>query len=339
MSVSGKEDVYESEDLPESEQFISRFSARTIEEPSDRENIELIHIDVDAARKRFKDHTLNTRDIDFSDSIAKKRGKSYGSSMYVLEVVGKEYDEPETIEQKYNRLSCEIDELAKQLQENTVKPTLLVNDSSVAELADELKAVKVSKSSGNLPKNKDKKTPSINADTSESGKLLSLEQRLRRIESLIGSVDTAHQPIADSIEDIRFRLEALNPSYIDGMESKLNALLSKLDQVDDKRRKVLDDEIETKVNELLELMTKWDVACAAMPINIKRLQGLHRLHEQAQHFSERLAQLVGVRDQIEKAIAADRMAMCELQVKAKEDITAVLRQITNLEERLKKLGK
>ncbi|KJH47467.1 Dynamitin [Dictyocaulus viviparus] len=298
MSVSGKEDVYESEDLPESEQFLNKFSATTAEEPLDRENIELIHIDIDAAKRRFKDRTINARDVDFSDSIAKKRGKSYGSSMYVLEIVGKDYEEPETVEQKYNRLSYEIADLAKQLQ--AIKPSLIVNESTVAELADELKAVKVLKSTGNILQHKEKSDVSLRADTSSNAKLLSLDQRLRRIETLVGSVDPAHQPIADCVEDIRFRLEALNPSYIDVMESKLNAVMSKLDQVDDKRQKIADDEMEAKVNELLGLMNKWDVVCAAMPINVKRLQGLHRLHEQAQHFSERLSQLIGIRDQIEK---------------------------------------
>ncbi|PIO74370.1 Dynamitin [Teladorsagia circumcincta] len=229
------------------------------------------------------------------------------------------------------------------ISEDSGKTTPMVNESSLAALAEELKvpfdlpfvvAVKVSKVSGGAPVSKEKEIPA-KTDRSADGKLLSLEQRLRRIETLVGETDPCRQPIADFMEDIRFRLDALNPSYIEGMETRLNSILSKLDQVDDKRQKSVDGEMETRVNDLLELMSKWDVVCAAMPSNLKKIQGLHRLHEQAQHFSERLSQLIGVRDQIEKAIAADRMAMCELQVKAKEDISAVLGQIANLEERLK----
>ncbi|KAK6047319.1 hypothetical protein COOONC_15176, partial [Cooperia oncophora] len=189
-----------------------------------------IHLDIDAARKRFKDRTLNTRNIDFSDSIAKRRGKSYGSSMYVLEIVGKDYSEPETADQKFNRIACEIDELSQQLQEDSTKSTPLVNESSLAALADELKAVKVSKVSGSAPTSKDKGAP-IKTDKSADGKLLSLEQRLRRIETLVGETDPCRQPIADFMEDIRFRLDALSPSYIEGMETKLNSLMSKLDQL------------------------------------------------------------------------------------------------------------
>ncbi|KAK6018251.1 Dynamitin [Ostertagia ostertagi] len=325
MSVTGKEDVYESEDLPESEQFINSFSARSTVDSTDNENIELIHLDIDAARKRFKDRTLNTQNMTSPTQSLKGEGNR-------MEVQCT-YSEPELLS-RIHRIACEIDELAQQLQEDSAKTTPMVNESSLAALAEELKGVKVSKVSGGAPVSKEKETPA-KSDKSADGKLLSLEQRLRRIETLVGETDPCRQPIADFMEDIRFRLDALNPSYIEGMETRLNSILSKLDQVDDKRQKSVDGEMETKVNDLLELMSKWDVVCAAMPSNLKKIQGLHRLHEQAQHFSERLSQLIGVRDQIEKAIAADRMAMCELQVKAKEDISAVLGQIANLEERLK----
>ncbi|VDK79331.1 unnamed protein product, partial [Cylicostephanus goldi] len=73
------------------------------------------------------------------------------------------FDEPETPEQKYNRLACEIDELAQQLKDETVKPTLTVNETSLADLTDELKSVKVSKSSGAAvqPSGKEGTAPNI----------------------------------------------------------------------------------------------------------------------------------------------------------------------------------
>lgn len=64
----------------------------------------------------------------------------------------------------------------------------------------------------------------------------------------------------------------VRPNYAIVLQAKV--------QVDDKRQKSVDSDLETKVNDLLELMSKWDVACAAMPSNLKKLQGLHRLHEQ-----------------------------------------------------------
>ncbi|PIO53451.1 hypothetical protein TELCIR_25214, partial [Teladorsagia circumcincta] len=102
-----------------------------------------IHLDIDAARKRFKDRTLNTRNIDYS--------------------------EPETTEQKFNRIACEIDELAQQLQEDSDKTTPMVNESSLAALAEELKAVKVSKVSGGAPVPKEKEVPA-KTDRSADGK-------------------------------------------------------------------------------------------------------------------------------------------------------------------------
>lgn len=74
-------------------------------------------------------------------------------------------------------------------------------------------------------------------------------------------------------------------------------------------------------------MKKWDASCSALPANVKRVQALHRLHEQgthylrlpnflivAHHFSERVSLLAGLRDSVEKAVAADRETLRDLQV-------------------------
>uniref|UniRef100_A0A1I7WC11 Uncharacterized protein n=1 Tax=Heterorhabditis bacteriophora TaxID=37862 RepID=A0A1I7WC11_HETBA len=227
MSLHGKEDIYESEDLPESDQ-VNDFIK---EEVNDPEHLELVHIDIDAAKKRFEGRILNCKDVDFSDSIAKKRLKAYGSSAYVLEIVGREYEQPETPEQKFNRLTFEINELADMIKDQNVTPTGIMTDSSINQLLDELKDVRVAKICGQTIQVKqedrsERKNVKLNDD-----KLLSLEQRISRIESLIGPIDSTRQPIVDAVEDLRFRTEAFNPAYIEGMEIRLNSIITKLEQV------------------------------------------------------------------------------------------------------------
>ena len=58
--------------------------------------------------------------LDFSD-FAKKfdnrpRPKGYSTGHYVIEYVGPEYNQPETPDQKYNRLLMEISELREQVE-------------------------------------------------------------------------------------------------------------------------------------------------------------------------------------------------------------------------------
>lgn len=78
----------------------------------------------------------------------------------------------------------------------------------------------------------------------------------------------------------RLRAESLNPVYVEGLEQRLNQVLTKLDQVEEKRDKSVDGDFENKVNDLLALVEKWDSACVALPANVKKIQALHRLHEQ-----------------------------------------------------------
>ncbi len=58
---------------------------------------------------------------DFSDSLVKRRRKGYGGGAYVLELIGTDFGQPETPEQKFNRLHLEINELSEQLQAIKVK--------------------------------------------------------------------------------------------------------------------------------------------------------------------------------------------------------------------------
>lgn len=53
---------------------------------------------------------------DFSDSLVKRRRRGYGGGAYVLELIGTDFGQPETAEQKFNRLHHEINELSEQLQ-------------------------------------------------------------------------------------------------------------------------------------------------------------------------------------------------------------------------------
>ena len=70
----------------------------------------------------------------FSSSIYKisdftvdghRKLKGYNTGAYTIEFVGREYPEPETPDQKFNRLQMEILELKEELQDGGVRFTFL----------------------------------------------------------------------------------------------------------------------------------------------------------------------------------------------------------------------
>ncbi|KAF8356503.1 dnc-2, partial [Pristionchus pacificus] len=329
-----REDVYESADLP-AEDPNAKFVKP--EKTSPDEEVELIHIDVDSALKKFSGRVLNCENIDFSDSIAKKRRNAYGSSAYVLEIVGKDYGEPETPEQKFNRLTYEIAELGELLKKDENAKGGLLTENSVNQLMDELKATKIANNCGTTEVIPKAKTESSKATTVvPHANVAALEGRMKRIETLLGSIGDSSVPLIDTLEDLRFRTDTFNTTFLDGIESRLNTVLNKLDQVETRKKQGENGELETKVDSIYELMSKWDSSCTNLGSTVKRLQSLRGLHEQASQFSERLSQLVGIKDELEKAANITRLSMGELQGQTKEEIGSLLKQISTLESRLKK---
>ncbi|PAV84348.1 hypothetical protein WR25_01539 [Diploscapter pachys] len=191
-----------------------------------------------------------------------------------------------TLEQKFTRLTYEINDLAGQLQADNSKATKAMDKESVEALLSELKAIQVAKASGEMKPSAEKaptQKESAGTKSQSNASLIHLEKRLARIESLIGAATAKEdkQPVVDALEDLKFRVEALNPTYIESLESRLNALIAKNDQLEEKQGKSSQSGIDlAKVDELLALMQKWDASCAALPSNVRKIQSLHRLHEQ-----------------------------------------------------------
>ncbi|VDK29155.1 unnamed protein product [Gongylonema pulchrum] len=137
-----KEDVYETEDLPEDDQQLIE------DEVHEGEEVQRVHIDVGEAMKRFKGRLVNAENVDFSDSIARKKRRGYGGGAYVLEVVGPYADENETLEQKLTRLECEVNDLVEALrfqepQKEDKSEARVAREDYLISLLEELKAMKV----------------------------------------------------------------------------------------------------------------------------------------------------------------------------------------------------
>ncbi|CAI4226186.1 unnamed protein product [Auanema sp. JU1783] len=332
MASGPKEDVYESEGACEGEKNV--FAREESNDP----DVELVYLDIDSARKRYVNCNVNSAGVDFSDSIAKKKKKCYGSNSYVLEVTGKEYEEPETDVQRINRLTCEINELHDKLNADE-SPEGKQGRAAISKLMEELKTVSVLKKSGAPTRSSEVSTKKAEATSSANSdsKVISLEKRVKRLEALVGSFDSTKPPLVDALEDLKFRTESLNPTIVEGLETRVNQIMTKVQQIEEKREKSIDSETETNARELLDLMNKWDVACSALPSNLKKIQALSKLHEQAASFSQRLTLLAGVREQMERSMKADKDMMERLQGEAATKIEKVMSGIKILEGRVEQL--
>ncbi|XP_020282103.1 dynactin subunit 2 [Pseudomyrmex gracilis] len=101
-------DVYETSDLPESEQM-----RMYCEDEPDGSCVEQLHISAKEAFNKFKGKQIVGKPVDFSDSLSAKPRTGYKFGDW--ELVGE--GEKETPLQKYQRLQCEVKELFEEVNE------------------------------------------------------------------------------------------------------------------------------------------------------------------------------------------------------------------------------
>lgn len=132
--VYDQPDVYETCDLPESEQdFLTGDSSEA------SNSVEVLHISSGEAHSHFKDKTLDATHVDFSDRISHSRRRGYDARRMEWEVAGE--GEEETVMQKYQRLKCEVNQLVDEVE--AVKGSVPCGDGSASsvELSKQVEAL------------------------------------------------------------------------------------------------------------------------------------------------------------------------------------------------------
>lgn len=333
-----KEDVYETEDYSSPE-------ISNVEENFDNPDIETIHVDIDSAIKRFGNRLLNADDVDFSDSLNKKR-RGYRSGNYVLEIVGSENKDNETIEQKIERLRFELEELTllieKKNKKNENGENSVISKNELDSLNNILQAAilenkECSTSTFLNEKNDNFDLIKFQNTKVDSAEWRNLDERIKKIEqAVIGNVKnrTHYEPLTETIDNLRLQVECLNPGYLEATKNQLSSAITKLAEFDDKRKKLSIDDYEEKINELYKLVTKWDATCVNIPAIVKRLQSLSKLHEQAQEFSSRLNDVLLVKQHLNKKNENHKVMLFELKKESAQVIDELLTKITKLEKKI-----
>lgn len=75
---------------------------------------------------------------------------------------------------------------------------------------------------------------------------------------------------------------------IDQIDSKLQMVVQKITQINEKKQTIEDQEKLAKVTRLFDMINKWKDVSANLPNIIERLTTLNDLHQQAFNFSSNL---------------------------------------------------
>ncbi|GBM30971.1 Dynactin subunit 2 [Araneus ventricosus] len=156
----------------------------------------------------------------------------------------------------------------------------------------------------------------------QASKVANLEQRLRNLESIIGqdtkklsflTSNTDGKSVNAAINLLSSKLNLLEPSYLDQVESRFAVLHQCMQQVSEKKHQIEDAEKQNKIAELYELAKKVDDLSTSLPQVVERLVSLKDLHEQALQFSKALTQLDTTQQQITSALKNNEKLLKEVQ--------------------------
>ncbi|XP_050043899.1 dynactin subunit 2-A [Dermacentor andersoni] len=101
-------DIYETEDLPESDQVISDVGV------DQSDSVNTLAVSVTEAYDKFKGCTVDASTVDFTEGISRQPKEGYHVISGEWELAGDK--EPENLQQKYQRLQFEVRELLNEVQ-------------------------------------------------------------------------------------------------------------------------------------------------------------------------------------------------------------------------------
>ncbi len=136
----------------------------------------------------------------------------------------------------------------------------------------------------------------------DSSKVMDLNQRLSRLESILDSktnkdllanltVNSDNKTILGLVEHLNMKMKLIDTQSIEIIESKLQWMIQKVNQLNEKKAVLDDNEKYNKINELYNKLVKWQDMFAMFPKLIERLASLNELHQQASHFATTLSRL------------------------------------------------
>jgi hypothetical protein len=123
----------------------------------------------------------------------------------------------------------------------------------------------------------------------DSSKLNSLEQRIKRIETVLGANDNKHsflsnylkdKTLTESVQELSAKVAQFDQSSLERVDSRLHMITDKLSQIAERKAQFEELEKTSKLNELYELVIKNEKTRASLPNILQRLEALSELQEQ-----------------------------------------------------------
>lgn len=183
----------------------------------------------------------------------------------------------------------------------------------------------------------------------KASKLSDLGQRVAKLELLLGSNTSAkatsalfanidNKSLLGIVENLNNKVSLVELPSIELIESRLQHITQKVNQLSEKRQSIEDHEKMSKISELYTMISKWQDVSATLPNVIARLTALSDLHQQAYQFASALNRLDSEQDGMKKILDTNSDALKQLKGNLESNLESIKSNFDNLNTRLLNLS-
>eukprot|EP00026_Physarum_polycephalum_P008776 Phypoly_transcript_08877.p1 GENE.Phypoly_transcript_08877~~Phypoly_transcript_08877.p1 ORF type:complete len:458 (+),score=137.11 Phypoly_transcript_08877:92-1375(+) len=172
-------------------------------------------------------------------------------------------------------------------------------------------------------------------------KLVDLEKRVAQLEELVGtpsvpgtsSAPATSAPLASLVGDLRDKVTLLDGPRLESLIQKIKALTPQLEAAAKNSTQERAAAQDKKINEMYEMMSKWDSVSTQLPALVSRMVGLRAVHEDAARFASAVSALDREQGATHALLKDNAELIATLDASFKANMTTIQNNVKLLDSR------
>lgn len=154
----------------------------------------------------------------------------------------------------------------------------------------------------------------------------------RQISKLCGNIE--NKSILGLIENMNSKMSLIEKQSLEQVESRLQAITNRVNQLNEKKNVVEDQEKLNRVNELYTMVSKWKDMSALVPTIVDRLASLNEIHQKAFEFPAILSRLSAEQESVKQNLNTSNDVLKDLEKNFESNLSTIKKNFDQLNDRL-----
>jgi hypothetical protein len=140
------------------------------------------------------------------------------------------------------------------------------------------------------------------------------------------------------VEHLSGKFNLFDANSLEQVESRLSAVLQKVNQLNEKKGLLEDREKMQRINELYTMISDWKDASTMVPVVVEKLAALNEVHQKAFEFVSVLNRLDGEQEEMKQQIQLGTDTLNKLKQTLEENLDSIKNNFNTLNERILAIG-